>query len=107
MKPLNLEEAGCVVCGELKPVGMLSCLKGIKNFLSVIEAQGVTQFEKNSMACPMVCTKPLMLTDVVLYCAPPFLGGIAGIQAESTRLVGILWEYFLGESPPKFHLDWE
>ena len=43
----------------------------------------------------------------VLYCAPPFPGGIAGIQAESRRLVGIWWEYFLGESPPKFHLDWE
>ena len=43
----------------------------------------------------------------VLYCAPPFPGGIAGIWAESRRLVGIWWEYFLGESPPKFHLDWE
>ena len=46
-------------------------------------------------------------TNGVLYCAPPFLGGIAGIRVESRRLVGIWWEYFLGESPPKFHLDWE
>jgi hypothetical protein len=53
MKPLNLEEAGCAVCGELKPVGMLSRLKGIKNLLSVIEAQGVTRIERKSMACPI------------------------------------------------------
>ena len=52
MKPLNLEEAGCVVYGELKPVGMLSCLKGIKNLLSVIKA-GVTHIERMSMACPI------------------------------------------------------
>ena len=43
----------CAVCGELKPVGMLSRLKGIKNFLSILEAQGVTRMERKSMASPV------------------------------------------------------
>ena len=53
MKPANLEEAGCAVCGELKPVGMLSRLKGIKNFLSILEAQGVTRMERKSTTSPV------------------------------------------------------
>ena len=53
MRPENLEEAGCAVCGELYPVGRLSRLKGIKNLLSVIEARGVTRMERKSMACPV------------------------------------------------------
>ena len=53
MKPAKLEEAGCAVCGELKPVGALSRLKGIKNLLSIIEAQGMTRMERKSMANPV------------------------------------------------------
>ena len=53
MKPANLEEAGCAVCRELYPVGMLSRLKGIKNLLSIIEAPGVTRMERKSTACPV------------------------------------------------------
>ena len=53
MKPAKLEEAGCAVCGELKPVGTLSRLKGIKNLLNIVEAQGVTRIERKSMACPV------------------------------------------------------
>jgi hypothetical protein len=53
MNPLNLEEAGCAVCGELKPVSTLSRLKGIKNLLSVIEVPGVTRIERKTAACPM------------------------------------------------------
>jgi hypothetical protein len=53
MKPAKLEEAGCAVCGELKPVSTLSRLKGIKNLLSIIEAHGVTRMERKSMASPV------------------------------------------------------
>ena len=53
MKPANLEEAGCAVCGELKPVGKLSRLKGIKNLLSIVEARGVTRMERKTVACPV------------------------------------------------------
>ena len=50
---MNLAEAGCAVCGELKPVGTLSRLKGIKNLLGVIEAQGVTCMERKLAASPV------------------------------------------------------
>ena len=53
MKSANLEEAGCAVCGELKPIGTLTHLKGIKNLLNVVEAQGVTRMERKSKACPI------------------------------------------------------
>jgi hypothetical protein len=53
MKPENLEEAGCAVCGELYPVGKLSRPKGIKNLLSIVETQGVTRMERKSMASPI------------------------------------------------------
>jgi hypothetical protein len=53
MKPAMIEEAGCAVCGELKPVSTLSRLKGIKNLLSVIEAQGVTRMERKSKKSPV------------------------------------------------------
>ena len=42
-----------VVCGELKPIGTLTRLKGIKNLLNVVEAQGVTRMERKSKACPI------------------------------------------------------
>ena len=46
MQPMYLQEGGCAVCGELKPVRELRCLKGIKNILSVLEAPGVTRVER-------------------------------------------------------------
>ena len=48
MKPMNLQEAGCAVCGELKPVRELSRLKGIKNILFVLESPGVTRVERKT-----------------------------------------------------------
>ena len=53
MESVKLEEAGCAVCGEIKPVGMLSHLKGIENLLSIIEARGMTHMERKSMASPV------------------------------------------------------
>ena len=48
MQPKYLQEGGCAVCGELKPVRELSRLKGIKNILSVLEAPGVTRVERKT-----------------------------------------------------------
>ena len=48
MQPMYLQEGGCAVCGELKPVRELSRLKGIKNTLSVLEAPGVTRVERKT-----------------------------------------------------------
>jgi hypothetical protein len=48
MQPKYLQEGGCAVCGELKPIRELSRLKGIKNILSVLEAPGVTRVERKT-----------------------------------------------------------
>lgn len=46
MLPENIEEAGCAVCGELKPFKSLSCLKSIKNLLHILSSPGVTRIER-------------------------------------------------------------
>ena len=53
MQPKKLEEAGCAVCGELKPMQELSRLKGIKNLLSVLEAPGITRTERKKSESPI------------------------------------------------------
>jgi hypothetical protein len=46
MCPKAIEEAGCAVCGELKPLQKMSRLKSVKNFLGILEAPGVTRIER-------------------------------------------------------------
>ncbi|KIM38063.1 hypothetical protein M413DRAFT_44421, partial [Hebeloma cylindrosporum] len=46
MSKSNLEEAGCAVCGELKPLNTMSKLKNIKNLLHILDIPGVTRKEK-------------------------------------------------------------
>jgi hypothetical protein len=43
--PQNLEEARCVVCGQLTVVSQLSRLKAVKNQLHILQASGVTRVE--------------------------------------------------------------
>src|SRR6266700_1724628 len=45
MDPKNIEEAGCAVCGFLKPSCELSRLKNVKNFLHILQQEGVTWVE--------------------------------------------------------------
>ena len=48
MCPSAIEEAGCAVCGELKPLQKMSRLKSVKNFLKILEAPGVTRIERRT-----------------------------------------------------------
>ena len=43
-----IEEAGCAVCGELKPLQKMSHLKSIKNYLGILEAPAVTRIERRT-----------------------------------------------------------
>ena len=45
MNPENFEEAGCAVCGLLKPFCELSHLKNVKNLLHILHQEGVTRVE--------------------------------------------------------------
>ena len=48
MDPKNIEESGCAVCGLLKPIHELSFLKNVKNFLHVLQQEGVTRVERKT-----------------------------------------------------------
>ncbi|KAF8798442.1 hypothetical protein BYT27DRAFT_7123602, partial [Phlegmacium glaucopus] len=52
MLPKNFEEAGCAVCGELKPLRNMSRLKTIKNLLHVLSSSGVTRIEQKEEGSP-------------------------------------------------------
>ena len=53
LKPDALEEAGCMVCGQLVPVAQLTRLKAVKNLLHVLHASGVTRLERSSSMQPI------------------------------------------------------
>ena len=49
----NIEEAGCAVCGELKPLKNLSRIKNIKNMLHILSTPGVTRIERRNHSLPV------------------------------------------------------
>ena len=53
MDPVNFEEVGCAVCGELRRRDKSSCLKSVKNFLSILEIAGVTRVERAADTKPI------------------------------------------------------
>ena len=53
MDPINFEEVGCAVCGELRQRAKTSRLKSVKNLLSILEVPGVTRVERTSDAKPV------------------------------------------------------
>ena len=53
MNKVNIEEAGCSVCGELKPLKNLSNVKNIKNMLHILTTPGVTRIERKNCNSPV------------------------------------------------------
>jgi hypothetical protein len=53
LRPDALEEAGCMVCGQLVPVAQLTRLKAVKNLLHMLHASGVTRLERSSSTQPI------------------------------------------------------
>ena len=53
MDPINFEEVGCAVCGELRQRAKTSRLKTVKNLLSILEVPGVSRVERTSNAIPV------------------------------------------------------
>ena len=48
MDPKNIEEAGCAVCGLLKPLCELSRLKNVKKLLHILQQEGITRVERKT-----------------------------------------------------------
>jgi len=44
--PEKMEVAGCTVCGQLTPSMKLTRLKSMKQYLCVLQAQGITRVER-------------------------------------------------------------
>jgi hypothetical protein len=53
MKAQDISEAGCAVCGELKPLCGMSRLKAVKKQLHVLAASGISQVERKRSSCPL------------------------------------------------------
>ena len=49
----NIEEGGCAVCGELKPLKNLSRIKNIKNMIHILSTPGVTRIERKNHNLPV------------------------------------------------------
>jgi len=62
MHPLNFEEVGCAVCGELVCWDKTSRLKSVKNMLNILEAPGMTRTERLTNSMPIKDYKVLFLT---------------------------------------------
>ncbi|KAF8231513.1 hypothetical protein L208DRAFT_61270 [Tricholoma matsutake] len=67
--PGLLQEAGCVVCGQLTPVSLLTRLKAVKNLLHVLQASGVTRVEHKKVLDP-VCEFKGPLLDYIIQVQP-------------------------------------
>ena len=52
MKPQNISETGCAVCGELKPLQIMSRLKAVKQQLHILTSSGVTRIERKKESIP-------------------------------------------------------
>ena len=48
-----IEESGCAVCGELKPVNTMSKLKSVKNLLHILVSPGITRKERKDTTSPI------------------------------------------------------
>ncbi|KAF8874504.1 hypothetical protein CPB84DRAFT_1647829, partial [Gymnopilus junonius] len=53
MSKESTEEAGCAVCGQLKPLKELSRLKAVKKMLHILESPGVTRRERRTPDRPV------------------------------------------------------
>jgi len=53
MQPQHVTEAGCAVCGKLKPSSSMSRLKSIKRQLDILAASGVSCIKRNDASRPI------------------------------------------------------
>ena len=51
--PDKMEEAGCAICGQLTPSSKLTRLKSVKQYLRILQTQGVTRVERKHSSKPI------------------------------------------------------
>ena len=97
MDPINFEEVGCAVCGELRQRAKTSRLKSVKNLLSILEVPGVTRIERASSAKPVKEFKGPVLDHSCSAICEDCRARIRQGKVPKLALAKGLW---LGEVPP-------
>ena len=96
MKKDNIEEAGCAVCGELKPLKNLSRIKNIKNMLHILSSPGVTCIERKNQNSPVREYSGPVLDYACKYVCDHCRGSIRNGKIPRLALANNLW---LGKVP--------
>ena len=98
MDPVNFEEFGCAVCGELRHRNKASRLKSVKNFLNILEAPGVTRIERANNTMPIKDFKgPVLDYSCSLIC-DTCRADVRNGKVPRLALARGLW---LGKVPPQ------
>ena len=98
MDPVNFEEVGCAVCGELRRQDKASRLKSVKNFLNILEVAGVTRVERAANTMPIKEFKgPVLDYSCSLIC-DTCRADIHNGKVPRLALARGLW---LGKVPPQ------
>jgi hypothetical protein len=98
MDPVNFEEVGCAVCGELRCRDKASRLKSVKNFLTVLEVPGVTRIERATSTSPVKEFKgPVLDYSCSLICD----GCRADVHNGKVPRLALARGLWLGKVPPQ------
>ena len=98
MDPVNFEEVGCAVCGELQRRDKASRLKNVKKFLTVLEVPGVIRIERATNTMPIKEFKgPVLDYSCSLIC-DSCRADVRNGKVPRLALARGLW---LGKVPPQ------
>jgi hypothetical protein len=98
MDPVNFEEVGCAVCGELRCRNKTSRLKSVTNFLSILEAPGITRIECATNTTPIRHFKgPVLDYSCSLICD----GCRADVRKGKVPRLALARGLWLGKVPPQ------
>jgi hypothetical protein len=98
MDPVNFEEVGCAVCGELRRRDKTSRLKSVKKSLSILEVAGVTRIERATNSMPIKEFKgPVLDYSCSLICD----GCRADVRNGKVPRLALARGLWLGKVPPQ------
>jgi hypothetical protein len=98
MEAQNINEAGCAVCGELKPLHNMSRLKAVKQQLHILAASGVTRLERKESSIPLREYKGPILDYKCTMICNSCRGSIRNGKIPKLALANGLW---IGDIPPQ------
>jgi hypothetical protein len=98
MDPVNFEEVGCAVCGELRRRDKASRLKSVKNFLNILDVPGITRIERATDTVPIKEFKGPVLDYSCSHICDTCRADVHRGKVPRLALARGLW---LGKVPPQ------